>query len=95
MQVISRIPRASPSGITSQKLLIPAKPSCNQAAELLIDALGGVEHTTKVVGGVHWWKVRPLPGVEAEWVVDEKVLEKERTSGNEKGQGASLPPTHN
>lgn len=35
---------------------------CDQAAEYLIDALGGDSVTKKVVGGTKWWQVRGVNG---------------------------------
>jgi hypothetical protein len=35
---------------------------CDEAATLLIDALGGEETTRKIVGGTKWWQVRGLKG---------------------------------
>jgi len=35
---------------------------CDQAAECLIDALGGESVTKKVVGGTKWWQIRGVNG---------------------------------
>lgn len=35
---------------------------CEQAAECLIDALGGESATKKIVGGTKWWQIRGVPG---------------------------------
>ena len=35
---------------------------CDQAAEYLIDALGGESVTKKVVGGTKWWQIRGVNG---------------------------------
>ena len=35
---------------------------CDQAAEYLIDALGGESATKKIVGGTKWWQIRGVNG---------------------------------
>ena len=35
---------------------------CDQAAEYLIDALGGESVTKRVVGGTKWWQIRGVNG---------------------------------
>ena len=35
---------------------------CDEAATLLIQALGGEEDTSLLVGGTKWWQVRGLTG---------------------------------
>ena len=35
---------------------------CDQAAEYLIDVLGGESVTKKVVGGTKWWQIRGVNG---------------------------------
>lgn len=69
---------------------IPTYPSCAKAADILTEAFGGAEQTRKVAGGVHWWRVRSSPGFEAEWIVDEKDLERERMGNFEDGKGQSV-----
>lgn len=87
LQGISTIKSPSPLGIVTEDVIIPTFPSCETAAEILVDALGGPEQTNKIAGGVHWWRVRSSPGVEAEWIVDEKDLERERSGALEQGKG--------
>lgn len=43
-------------------------PICNQAADLLVEALGGPEWALKIAGGTKWWKFRTHAGVPAEWI---------------------------
>jgi len=43
-----------------------------QAANYLIEALGGSKMSYKIAGGRTWWQVRAGPGVEAEWIVMKK-----------------------
>jgi len=35
---------------------------CDQAADCLIDALGGIPVTKKIVGGTKWWQIRGVNG---------------------------------
>lgn len=46
--------------------------TCDEAAELLIKVLGGEEHTRRVVGGVKWWTVRGVEGVDAQWIATKR-----------------------
>ncbi|KAK7472430.1 hypothetical protein VKT23_000545 [Stygiomarasmius scandens] len=45
---------------------------CDEAAGHLIRALGGEDVARKVVGGVKWWQVRAVSGVDAEWITAKK-----------------------
>jgi len=35
---------------------------CDQAADFLINALGGESATKKIVGGIKWWQIRGVKG---------------------------------
>lgn len=57
--------------------VVPAKiplPSCNQAADALIEWFGPEELKT-VVGGERWWQVRGLEWIDAEWITEKDYLE--------------------
>ena len=58
----------SPPWVLTHRVLIPISPSCSDAAELLIQALGGPENVFKICGGMKWWTVRFQAGVEGEWI---------------------------
>lgn len=50
-------------------VIIPL-PTCNDAADTLIEWFGP-EELTHVVGGERWWQVRGLSGVDAEWIAEQ------------------------
>jgi len=49
-------------------------PTCNTAADILIDWFGP-EDLKYVVGGHKWWQVRGLDGIDAEWITEREFLE--------------------
>jgi hypothetical protein len=49
-------------------------PSCNAAADILIDWFGP-DDLKYAVGGHKWWQVRGLDGVDAEWITEREFLE--------------------
>ncbi|CDS01955.1 uncharacterized protein SPSC_03047 [Sporisorium scitamineum] len=51
---------------TTLPVMIPME-SCDKAAKLIIDHLGP-QDLAKLVGGEKWWQLRPLPGVQGEWI---------------------------
>lgn len=51
---------------------------CDAAADLLIEAFGGVEIARSVAGGVRWWQVRGLEGIPAEWIMVRKDIDARR-----------------
>ncbi|CAE7140127.1 unnamed protein product [Rhizoctonia solani] len=61
----TRIP--SPPWVHCVRVLIPLS-TCDEAAPLLIQALGGPEAAREVAGGTKWWQVRGVRGVDAQWV---------------------------
>ncbi|KAF8633454.1 hypothetical protein AX17_004623 [Amanita inopinata Kibby_2008] len=71
VQGFSNIRTPSPPWVRVVRLLIPLS-SCDKAALHLTQALGGEALAKTVVGGVKWWQVRSLDGVEAEWIVAKK-----------------------
>lgn len=65
---------SAPPTVRSVRLLVPLS-SCNEAATYVIEALGGPELCKKLTGGVRWWQVRGLQGIDANWVVTKKDIE--------------------
>jgi hypothetical protein len=57
----------SPPYVLIHRLLIPLE-TCHDAAQYLIQGLGGEDMARTMVGGTKWWQVRGLKGVEAEWI---------------------------
>ncbi|KAJ1028549.1 hypothetical protein NDA16_001715 [Ustilago loliicola] len=51
---------------TTLPVMIPME-SCDKAAELIIEHLGKKD-LEKLVGGEKWWQLRPLPGLQGEWI---------------------------
>ncbi|KAG6902758.1 hypothetical protein C0995_011906 [Termitomyces sp. Mi166 len=80
----------SPPSVHVVRLLIPMA-SCDEAAQILITAFGGEEAAKRVVGGVNWWQVRGINGVDAQWITAKKDWEnaKRRTKMQEKVKEAS------
>lgn len=59
-----------------------------QAADFLIEALGGEEMAYKIAGGSKWWQVRTGPGVEAEWIVMKKDWKEQKRNSDSKGEAS-------
>lgn len=75
--------RSAPPTVRSVRLLVPLS-SCNEAATYIIEALGGPELCKKLTGGVRWWQVRGLQGIDANWVVTKKDIESLRKDSRQK-----------
>lgn len=64
-------------------------PTCNAAADALIDWFGP-DDLKYIVGGHKWWQVRGLDGVDAEWITEREFLEDldgEKSPGNKAPEG--------
>ncbi|KAL5532041.1 hypothetical protein ACEPAF_5605 [Sanghuangporus sanghuang] len=61
---------------------------CDDAAEYLIDALGGQVKTRQIVGGTKWWQVRGIRGVDAQWIVARKDHQRVRKQQKQHQQQA-------
>jgi hypothetical protein len=61
----------SPPWVKVVRLFVPMS-SCDEAATHLIRVLGGEEFCRQLVGGIKWWQVRGLPGVDGQWIVAKK-----------------------
>ncbi|KAG5339479.1 hypothetical protein C0989_004066 [Termitomyces sp. Mn162] len=87
----------SPPSVHVVRLLIPMT-SCDEAAQIIITAFGGKETAKRVVGGVKWWQVRGINGVDAQWITAKKDWEnaQRRTKMQKKAKedsSGSLPST--
>lgn len=51
---------------TTLPVMVPME-NCDRAAELIIEHLGE-QDLKKLVGGEKWWQLRPLPGLQGEWI---------------------------
>ncbi|KAL0955799.1 hypothetical protein HGRIS_002008 [Hohenbuehelia grisea] len=65
----TRIP--SPPWVRVVRLLVPPL-CCEEAAGYLVQAFGGEEMARRVVGGVKWWQVRGINGVDGQWIAAKK-----------------------
>ena len=61
MQQFANTRTPAPPWVRVVKVLVPIS-SCDAAADIVIQALGGEALTKKVVGGTKWWQVRGLKG---------------------------------
>ncbi|KAK7036461.1 hypothetical protein VNI00_011658 [Paramarasmius palmivorus] len=71
MQEFSNYRTISPPWVHVVRLVVPTS-CCNDAAGYLITALGGEDVARRVVGGVKWWQVRGIDGVDAQWITAKK-----------------------
>ncbi|KAK0241337.1 hypothetical protein EDD85DRAFT_818487 [Armillaria nabsnona] len=61
----------SPPWVRVVRVLVPMS-CCDEAATYLVQALGGEETARRVVGGVKWWQVRGISGVDGQWITAKK-----------------------
>ncbi|TFK44941.1 hypothetical protein BDQ12DRAFT_641990 [Crucibulum laeve] len=71
LQAFSNTRTPSPPWTHVVRIIIPLS-TCNDAATYLIQALGGDEVARRVVGGVKWWQVRGIKGVDGQWITAKK-----------------------
>ncbi|ESK97263.1 putative lipase esterase from carbohydrate esterase family ce10 [Moniliophthora roreri MCA 2997] len=71
MQEFSNYRTISPPWVHVVRLVVPVS-CCDEAARYLITALGGEDVARRVVGGVKWWQVRGINGVDAQWITAKK-----------------------
>ncbi|KAJ3756791.1 Alpha/Beta hydrolase protein [Lentinula raphanica] len=94
IQSFSNTRTPSPPWVHVIRVRVPMS-SCDEAAKYLITALGGEETAVRVVGGVKWWQVRSLDGVDAQWITAKKdwqeakrrYRDKEKTQREGKHEG--------
>ena len=67
---------------------------CDEAAQILIAALGGEEMTKKIAGGTRWWQVRGIAGVEANWVANKKEWNKAERQHPASDTRSRSPPSN-
>ena len=61
LQQFSNTRTPSPPWVRVVRVTVPMS-CCDQAAEFLIDALGGESATKGIVGGTKWWQIRGING---------------------------------
>ncbi|KAH7883288.1 hypothetical protein F5I97DRAFT_1903823 [Phlebopus sp. FC_14] len=98
VQAFSNNRTPSPPWVHVVRLIVPIS-CCDEAASLVIRALGGEEHADRLVGGTKWWQVRGLSGIDAEWITarkDWQEAKKRRKEYERKKTGLNTsPPTVN
>ncbi|KAJ4483550.1 hypothetical protein J3R30DRAFT_3285414 [Lentinula aciculospora] len=87
IQSFSNTRTPSPPWVHVVRVRVPMS-SCDEAAKYLITAFGGQQIAVKLVGGVKWWQVRSLDGVDAQWITAKKDWQeaKRRHKDKEKTQ---------
>ncbi|KAF7315080.1 Abhydrolase-3 domain-containing protein [Mycena indigotica] len=71
IQSFSNTRTPSPPWVHVVRTLVPLS-CCDEAATILIKALGGEEAARKVVGGCKWWQVRSGRGIDGQWITAKK-----------------------
>ena len=61
LQKFSNTRTPAPPWVYVVRLLVPIS-CCDEAAEIIVQALGGEEMTKRIVGGTKWWQVRGVKG---------------------------------
>lgn len=76
------------------RLLVPLS-CCDEAANYVIQALGGEELAKRLVGGTKWWQVRGVKGIDAEWITARKDYQeaKKRSKAKHKENSNTEIPT--
>ncbi|CCA70533.1 related to acetyl-hydrolase [Serendipita indica DSM 11827] len=67
LQEFSNIRTPSPYWVHSPRVLVPLV-CCELASKHIITALGGEESAKKILGGIKWWQVRGIKGVDCQWI---------------------------
>ncbi|KAF8841752.1 alpha/beta-hydrolase [Paxillus ammoniavirescens] len=94
VQAFSNTRMPTPPWVHAVRIMVPMS-CCDEAAMLIIQALGGEEHVTRLVGGTKWWQVRGITGVTGEWVTTKKDWEeakKRRKAFEKKKEGKAASP---
>ncbi|SPO23300.1 uncharacterized protein UTRI_01978 [Ustilago trichophora] len=83
---------------TTLPVMIPME-SCDKAAKVIVEHLGP-QDLEKLVGGEKWWQLRPLPGLQGEWIAMSndwkkmKSMEKKAAQQNQAGSAAKDGQQH-
>ncbi|KDR75638.1 hypothetical protein GALMADRAFT_248228 [Galerina marginata CBS 339.88] len=96
LQAFSNTRTPSPPWTHVVRTLVPLS-CCEEAAPYLIKALGGEEVARRLVGGVKWWQVRGVNGVDAQWLTARKDWEdakrRHKKQQEQRTNGLSTPPS--
>ncbi|KAH8985532.1 lipase/ esterase [Lactarius akahatsu] len=93
LQAFANVRTPSPPSVHVVRIVIPMS-CCDQAANYLIEAFGGVDEMKKVVGGVKWWQVRGIRGLDAEWVSTKKDWKSAQRRAKERRSSTAAPQEH-
>ncbi|KAF9560975.1 alpha/beta-hydrolase [Agrocybe pediades] len=93
LQSFSNTRTPSPPWTHVVRILVPIS-CCDDAAPYLIKALGGEEVARRLVGGIKWWQVRGINGVDAQWLTSKKDWEdsKRRHKKEQQDHKDAVPP---
>ncbi|KAF7296117.1 Abhydrolase-3 domain-containing protein [Mycena kentingensis (nom. inval.)] len=71
VQAFANVRTPSPPWVHVHRCIVPM--SCaDDAAQLLITALGGENAARRIVGGCKWWQARIVRGIDAQWITAKK-----------------------
>ncbi|KAJ7072701.1 hypothetical protein C8F01DRAFT_1104996 [Mycena amicta] len=90
VQAFSNTRTPSPPWVHVHRCVVPIS-CCDEAAEILVKALGGEEVARKVVGGCKWWQVRSVRGIDGQWVTAKKDWQEAKR--RYKQQNQQKPPS--
>ncbi|KAH6914019.1 lipase/esterase [Coprinopsis sp. MPI-PUGE-AT-0042] len=85
IQAFSNTRTPSPPWIQVVRTIVPMS-CCDQAATHMVTVLGGEDHCRKVVGGIKWWQVRGIAGVDAQWIVAKKDWREAKRRHKQRGE---------
>ncbi|KAH7097493.1 alpha/beta-hydrolase [Auriculariales sp. MPI-PUGE-AT-0066] len=81
-----------PPWVHAPRVLIPMT-TCDEAAKILINVLGGPEVCKQLVGGTKWWQVRGVEGVHGQWIAARKDWQEAKRKRKEyESKHKSKPP---
>ncbi|KAH8984796.1 alpha/beta-hydrolase [Lactarius hatsudake] len=93
LQAFANVRTPSPPSVHVVRIVIPMS-CCDEAADYLIKAFGGKEKMKKVVGGIKWWQVRGIRGLDAEWVSTKKDWKSAQRRAKERRSSTTAPQEH-
>ncbi|EAU91257.2 lipase/esterase [Coprinopsis cinerea okayama7 len=85
LQAFSNTRTPSPPWVHVFRTTVPMS-CCDEAASYLISALGGEDVCRRVVGGVKWWQVRGIDGVDAQWIAAKKDWREAKRRFKQRGE---------
>ncbi|KAH9167117.1 alpha/beta-hydrolase [Lactarius sanguifluus] len=93
LQAFANVRTPSPPSVHVVRVVIPMS-CCDEAAVHLIGAFGGEHKMKKVVGGIKWWQVRGIRGLDAEWVSTKKDWKSAQRRAKERRGSTAVPQEH-